>query len=87
MFGSAMTWPTRFSVREPIDNCVDQRPLFKVIGVNTRQGTFLGLFSWDSDGRTRSARLTIFLTKSESDVRVKIKTKPTSPKPRMSLPV
>src|SRR6266403_3681127 len=22
--------------------------LFKVVGVNTRQGTFLGLFSWDS---------------------------------------
>ena len=43
-------WPMRFFLRtDPIDKSVliNGQP-FKVIGVNTRQGTFLGLFSWDS---------------------------------------
>jgi putative ABC transport system permease protein len=50
--------------------------LFKVIGVNTRQGTFLGLFSWDSMvAMPLSAFNKYFSTKSDSDVRVKVKDK------------
>ena len=50
--------------------------LFKVIGVNTRQGTFLGLFSWDSMvAMPLTAFNKYFSTKSESDVRVKLKDK------------
>jgi len=50
--------------------------LFKVIGVNTRQGTFLGLFSWDSMvAMPLGAFNKYFSAKSESDVRVKVKDK------------
>src|SRR4029434_793171 len=50
--------------------------LFKVVGVNTRQGTFLGLFSWDSMvAMPLSAFNKYFSSKSESDVRVKMKDK------------
>ncbi len=61
--------------------------LFKVIGVNTRQGTFLGLFSWDSMVAVPLAAFNkYFSSKSaadvrpngattESDVRVKVKDK------------
>ena len=50
--------------------------LFKVIGVNTRQGTFLGLFSWDSMVAMPLAAFNkYFSAKSESDVRVKVKDK------------
>ena len=60
---------------------------FKVIGVNTRQGTFLGLFSWDSMVALPLASFNkYFSSKSvsdvrpggsstESDVRVKVKDK------------
>jgi putative ABC transport system permease protein len=38
-----------FPSEDPIDKSVlINGQEFKVIGVNTRQGTFLGLFSWDS---------------------------------------
>jgi len=38
-----------FPSESPIDkSLLINGQLFKVIGVNTRQGTFLGLFSWDS---------------------------------------
>lgn len=61
--------------------------LFKVIGVNSRQGTFLGLFSWDSMvALPLTAFNKYFSSKSasdvrpngasvESDVRVKVKDK------------
>ncbi len=50
--------------------------LFKVVGVNTRQGTFLGLFSWDSMVAMPLAAFNkYFSAKSESDVRVKVKDK------------
>ena len=61
--------------------------LFKVVGVNSRQGTFLGLFSWDSMvAIPLSAFNKYFSSKSasdlrpggsntESDVRVKVKDK------------
>jgi len=61
--------------------------LFKVIGVNSRQGTFLGLFSWDSMVAIPLAAFNkYFSSKSasdlrpggsntESDVRVKVKDK------------
>jgi putative ABC transport system permease protein len=61
--------------------------LFKVIGVNSRQGTFLGLFSWDSMVALPLAAFNkYFSSKSasdvrpngaavESDVRVKVKDK------------
>jgi putative ABC transport system permease protein len=50
--------------------------LFKVIGVNTRQGTFLGLFSWDSMvAMPLGAFHKYFSTNTESDVRVKVKDK------------
>jgi len=61
--------------------------LFKVIGVNTRQGTFLGLFSWDSMVAVPLTTFNkYFSSKSasdirpngatvESDVRVKVKDK------------
>ncbi|HEY2101654.1 MAG TPA: ABC transporter permease [Chthoniobacterales bacterium] len=49
---------------------------FRVLGVNSRQGTFLGLFSWDSMVvMPLPAFNKYFSAKSESDVRVKIKDK------------
>lgn len=49
---------------------------FKVIGVNARQGTFLGLFSWDSMvAIPLPAFKKYFAAKSESDVRVKVRDK------------
>ena len=50
--------------------------LFRVIGVNTRQGTFLGLFRWDSMvAMPLGAFNKYFSTNTESDVRVKVKDK------------
>ena len=50
--------------------------LFKVVGVNARQGTFLGLFSWDSMvAMPLGAFNKYFSAKTESDVRVKVKDK------------
>ena len=49
---------------------------FKVIGVTVRQGTFLGLFSWDSIvAIPLPAFKKYFSAKSESDVRVKVRDK------------
>jgi putative ABC transport system permease protein len=49
---------------------------FKILGVNSRQGTFLGLFSWDSMVvMPLPAFNKYFSSKSESDVRVKVKDK------------
>jgi len=49
---------------------------FKVIGINSRQGTFLGLFSWDSMVvMPLPAFNKYFSAKSESDIRVKVKDK------------
>jgi len=49
---------------------------FKVIGVNTRQGTFLGLFSWDSMVAIPLTSFKRYFTaKSESEIRVKVKDK------------
>jgi putative ABC transport system permease protein len=50
--------------------------LFKVVGVNARQGTFLGLFSWDSMVvMPLPAFHKYFSSKSQSDIRVKVKDK------------
>src|SRR6266404_101530 len=50
--------------------------LFKVTGDNSRQGTFLGLFSWDSMVvMPLPAFNKYFSAKSESDIRVKVKDK------------
>jgi putative ABC transport system permease protein len=66
-----------FPSESPIDKSVlINGQLFKVIGVNTRQGTFLGLFSWDSMVAMPLAAFNkYFSAKSESDVRVKVKDK------------
>jgi putative ABC transport system permease protein len=49
---------------------------FKVVGVNSRQGTFLGIFSWDSMvAMPLGAFNKYFSAKSESDIRVKVKDK------------
>jgi putative ABC transport system permease protein len=66
-----------FPTESPIDKSVlINGQLFKVIGVNTRQGTFLGLFSWDSMVAMPLAAFNkYFSAKSESDVRVKVKDK------------
>jgi putative ABC transport system permease protein len=49
---------------------------FKVLGVNSRQGTFLGIFSWDSMvAMPLGAFNKYFSAKSESDIRVKVKDK------------
>jgi putative ABC transport system permease protein len=49
---------------------------FKVVGVNSRQGTFLGIFSWDSMvAMPLGAFNKYFSSKSESDIRVKVKDK------------
>src|SRR5205823_10708048 len=68
-----------FPSESPIDKSVlINGQLFKVIGVNTRQGTFLGLFSWDSMvAMPLSAFNKYFSAKTESDVRVKVKDKTT----------
>jgi len=77
-----------FPSESPIDKTVlINGQNFKVIGVNTRQGTFLGLFSWDSMVAIPLAAFNkYFSSKSvsdtrpggastESDVRVKVKDK------------
>src|SRR5213594_1385 len=66
-----------FPSENPIDKFVlISGHLFKVIGVNARQGTFLGLFSWDSMVAMPLAAFNkYFSAKSESDVRVKVKDK------------
>jgi len=66
-----------FPSESPIDKSVlINGQLFKVIGVNSRQGTFLGLFSWDSMvALPLGAFNKYFSSKSESDVRVKVKDK------------
>jgi putative ABC transport system permease protein len=66
-----------FPSESPIDKSVlINGQLFKVIGVNTRQGTFLGLFSWDSMvAMPLGAFNKYFSAKSESDVRVKVNDK------------
>src|SRR5213596_857680 len=66
-----------FPSENPIDKSVlINGQLFKVIGVNTRQGTFLGLFSWDSMvAMPLGAFNKYFSAKTESDVRVKVKDK------------
>ena len=66
-----------FPSADPIDKSVliNGHP-FKVIGVNTRQGTFLGLFSWDSMcAIPLPAFKRYFSAKSESELRVKVKDK------------
>ena len=73
-----MTWPMRFSrpkARSDKSVLINGQ-LFKVVGVNARQGTFLGLFSWDSMvAMPLGAFNKYFSAKSESDVRVKVKDK------------
>ena len=66
-----------FPSENPIDKSVlINGQLFKVVGVNTRQGTFLGLFSWDSMvAMPLRAFNKYFSAKTESDVRVKVKDK------------
>ena len=66
-----------FPAENPLDKFVliNGHP-FKVIGVNTRQGTFLGLFSWDSMvAIPLPAFKRYFSAKSESEIRVKVKDK------------
>jgi putative ABC transport system permease protein len=66
-----------FPSESPLDKSVlINGQLFKVVGVNARQGTFLGIFSWDSMvAMPLGAFKKYFSTKSESDVRVKVKDK------------
>jgi putative ABC transport system permease protein len=66
-----------FPSESPLDKSVlINGQLFKVVGVNKRQGTFLGLFSWDSMVAMPLAAFNkYFSAKSESDVRVKVKDK------------
>src|SRR5437588_1290496 len=66
-----------FPSESPIDKLVViNGQHFKVIGVNARQGTFLGLFSWDSMVAIPLIAFNkYFSSKSESDVRVKVKDK------------
>lgn len=62
---------------DPIDKpvSINGHP-FKVIGVNARQGTFLGLFSWDSMvAIPLTSFKRYFSAKSESQIRVKVKDK------------
>lgn len=60
-----------FPSESPIDKSVlINGQLFKVVGVNSRQGTFLGLFSWDSMVAVPlTAFNKYFSSKSASDVR------------------
>lgn len=75
----------------PSDNPIDKSVLingqpFKVIGVNTRQGTFLGLFSWDSMvAIPLPAFKRYFSAKSESEIRVKVKDKTKLPEAKDEL--
>jgi putative ABC transport system permease protein len=75
----------------PSDNPIDKLVLingqpFKVIGVNTRQGTFLGLFSWDSMlAIPLPAFKRYFNAKSESEIRVKVKDKTKLPEAKDEL--
>ena len=66
-----------FPSESPIDKSVlINGQYFKVVGVNARQGTFLGLFSWDSMvAMPLGAFHKYFSSKSESDIRVKVKDK------------
>jgi len=66
-----------FPSENPLDKSVlINGQLFKVVGVNSRQGTFLGLFSWDSMVAVPLGAFNkYFSSKSESDVRVKVKDK------------
>jgi putative ABC transport system permease protein len=77
-----------FPSESPIDKFVlINGQLFKVIGVNARQGTFLGLFSWDSMvavplgafNKYFSSKSAVDVrpngSSTESDVRVKVKDK------------
>ena len=76
-----------FPSQSPIDKSVlINGQLFKVVGVNTRQGTFLGLFSWDSMVAIPLAAFNKYFdvksekdvrrqNQGESDVRVKVKDK------------
>src|SRR5260370_20976057 len=77
-----------FPSERPIDKFVlISGQLFKVIGVNARQGTFLGLFSWDSMVAIPLATFNKYFSsksasdvgtggaKGESEVRVKVKDK------------
>src|SRR6202008_4689634 len=66
-----------FPTENPINKTVliNGQP-FKVVGVNSRQGTFLGIFSWDSMVvMPLPAFNKYFSAKSESDIRVKVKDK------------
>ena len=67
-----------FASASPIDkNVLINGQQFKVIGVGARQGSFLGLFSLDSIVIIPlPAFKKFFSNKSESDVRVKVKDKP-----------
>jgi len=75
----------------PSDNPIDKSVLingqpFKVIGVNARQGTFLGLFSWDSMvAIPLPAFKRYFSAKSESEIRVKVKDKTKLPEAKDEL--
>ena len=76
-----------FPSENPIDKSVviNGQP-FKVIGVNTRQGTFLGLFSWDSMvAIPLPAFKRYFSAKSESEIRVKVKDKAKLPEAKDEL--
>ena len=79
-----------FPSESPIDKFVlINGQLFKVVGVNARQGTFLGLFSWDSMVAIPLAAFNKYFSsknaaditanpngaKVQSDVRVKVKDK------------
>ncbi|HME89701.1 MAG TPA: ABC transporter permease [Chthoniobacterales bacterium] len=77
-----------FPSESPIDkSLLINGQLFKVIGVNARQGTFLGLFSWDSMVAVPLTAFNKYFSaksasdvrangaKGESDVRVKVKDK------------
>jgi putative ABC transport system permease protein len=66
-----------FPAESPINKTVlINGQTFKVVGVNSRQGTFLGLFSWDSMVvMPLPAFNKYFSAKSESDIRVKVRDK------------
>jgi putative ABC transport system permease protein len=66
-----------FPSESPIDKSVlINGQNFKVVGVNSRQGTFLGIFSWDSMvAMPLGAFNKYFSAKTESDIRVKVRDK------------